>query len=284
MERLPDHLARAYLELLELDVAPGAVDGNTLRSLQSAHVARVPYETIDIVRGRPPGIRPVDSVRRVLGGRGGYCYHLNGAFSSLLSWLGADVTRHVAGVQGRGQEAPGPNANHLGLTVRTPDGQAWLVDAGLGDGPAAPLPLAAGEHDQDGFRYRLGPSSFGHGAWRFDHDGKGGFEGFDVAARIACIGDFEAMHASLSTESGFARTVTAQRRAGSRVEILRGCVYTVTTPDRVTTTELVDRDTWWDVLTEHFELSYGDVDAVEREALWDRTLEGHLAWKRARGA
>ena len=45
----------------------------------SAHLERVPYETLDIVLGKPPGIDPLASARRILGGRGGYCYHLNGA-------------------------------------------------------------------------------------------------------------------------------------------------------------------------------------------------------------
>jgi len=106
VERLPDHVARAYLDLLGIDALPGAVDADALRALQSAHVARVPYETVDIVRGRPPGIAPLASVKRVLAGRGGYCYHLNGAFSALLAWLDVDVTLHISGVQGRGQEAP----------------------------------------------------------------------------------------------------------------------------------------------------------------------------------
>jgi arylamine N-acetyltransferase len=232
VERLPDDVARAYLDLLGIDLRPGAVDADALRALQSAHVARVPYETVDIVRGRPPGIAPLASVRRVLAGRGGYCYHLNGAFSALLAWLEVDVTRHISGVQGRGQVAPGLNANHLGLTARTPDGREWLVDAGLGDGPTDPLLLVAGEHEQLGYRYRLRSSETERGAWRFDHDSRGSFEGFDLASETARIDDFEAMHVFLSTQSGFARTVTAQRRIGRRIEALRGCVYTETTPRR----------------------------------------------------
>ena len=49
--------------------------------------------------------------------RGGYCFHLNGAFSELLWSLGYDVTRHVGGVHG----PDGPEdalTNHLVLTVQ----------------------------------------------------------------------------------------------------------------------------------------------------------------------
>lgn len=202
----------------------------------------------------------------------------------MLAWLGVNVTGHVAGVQRRGQEAPGPNANHLGLTARTPDGAAWLVDVGLGDGPAEPLPLVAGTHEQLGYRYRFGPSRRAGAAWRFEHDPRGSFEGFDVAVGIAGMDDFRAMHATLSTESGFARTVTAQRRVADRVEVLRGCLYTETTPDGASTTELAERDAWWDVVTGHFGLAYGDVPTGEREALWRRTLEGHRARQADQGA
>ncbi len=116
---LPDGVARAYVELLGGDVEPGDVGLAALRRLQRAHLERVPYETVDIVRGRPPAIDPLTSARRIVGGRGGYCYHLNGAFSALLAWLGVDVSRHLDGVfGGRVEEPPGPDGNQLGVTVR----------------------------------------------------------------------------------------------------------------------------------------------------------------------
>jgi len=279
VERLPDDLAFAYLDRLECDLRPGGVDADALFALQSAHVARVPYETVDIVRGRAPGIDPLESVKRVLAGRGGYCYHLNGALSSLLAWLDVDVTRHVAGVQGREQEPPGLNANHLGLTARTPDGREWLVDAGLGDGPSGPLPLVAGDHEQLGYRYRLRSSDTAPGAWRFDHDPRGSFEGFDLASETARIDDFGAMHAFLSTQSGFARTITAQRRIGGRIEVLRGCVYTETAPEATNVTEITELDAWWDVVITRFGLDYRDLPADERKTLWRQTLDRHRAWR-----
>jgi N-hydroxyarylamine O-acetyltransferase len=284
VEPLPPDLVAAYLELLGVDARPGTIDADALRALQRAHVERVVYETVDIVMGRPPGIDPVASARRLVNGRGGYCYHLNGAFSCLLASLGVDVTRHVAGVQGRGQEAPGANGNHLGLTVRTPDGREWLVDVGLGDGPLEPLPLVQGEHEQHGYRYRLGPSALGGDMWRFEHDVSGSFEGFEVASKTAVIGDFEAMHAKLSTESGFARTVTAQRRTGIRLEILRGCTFTEISPGTVQTSEVTEPDAWWDLVIGHYRLAYDDLSRDERHALWQRVRTDHEAWRAAGSA
>jgi N-hydroxyarylamine O-acetyltransferase len=282
VEPLPDDVALAYLDLLGLDMGPGAVDVAALRRLQRAHVERVPYETVDIVLGRPPGIDPLESARRILGGRGGYCYHLNGAFSALLAWLGVDVTRHLAGVHGgRVEEPPGPDGNHLGLTVRMPDGETWLADVGLGDGPAEPLELAEGEHVQRGFRYRLGPSPFGDGIWRFEHDPAGGFAGFDVATDAAAMEDFAAMHSFLSTQSSFATTVTVQRRADAGLEILRGCVYTERSSDGAHTTEVTTAEEWWGLLLDHFRLAYGDLTAGERSSLWRRVQHEHEAWRAA---
>ena len=284
VEPLPDDVALAYLELLGLDLRPGAIDGAALFRLQRAHVERVPYETVDIVLGRPPGIDPLESARRILGRRGGYCYHLNGSFSALLAWLGVDVTRHLAGVHGgRVEEPPGPDGNHLGLIVRTPDGGIWLADVGLGDGPAEPLALAEGEHDQRGYRYRLGPSPFGDGIWRFEHDPGGGFAGFDVATSVATMEDFATMHAFLSTESSFATTVTVQRRAGAGLEILRGCMYTERSAEGARTTAVTDPGEWWGLVLDHFGLAYGDLTADERSMLWRRVVHEHEAWRAASG-
>jgi N-hydroxyarylamine O-acetyltransferase len=280
MDVLSDELAGAYLDLLEIDVERGAVDAAALARLQVAHVQRVPYETLDIVLGRPPGIDPASSARRVVGRRGGYCYHLNGAFSALLGWLGVDVTRHVAGVQNRMTAEPvGPNANHMALTATLPDGSRWLVDVGLGNGPVEPLPLAFGDHHQRGFRYTLGPSQSGEGIWRFDHDARGGFFGFDVdLRRAAAIADFTSMHAQLSTNSHFTRTVTAQRWSGDRIEILRGCVLTELTSKESRTTDVTESRDWWSVVIDRFGLAYGDLGVDERDRLWASVSDGHRGW------
>ena len=282
VDPLPEDLALAYLDRLGIELAPGAVDLDALCRLQRAHLERVPFETIDIVRGRPPGIDPVVSAQRILGGRGGYCYHLNGAFSALLAWLGLDVTRHLAGVHGGTvADPPGPNGNHLGLIVHALDGETLLVDAGLGDGPAEPLPLVEGEHDQRGFRYRLGPSPFGAGMWRFGHEPGGGFVGFDVTTQAAAIEDFAAMHAFMSTQTAFATLVTVQRRAGARLEILRGCVFTERTAEDARRTEVTSAAEWWELVLDHFGLAYRDLAASERSSLWEHVRDEHEAWRAA---
>src|SRR3954447_16717945 len=108
----------AYLRRLRLPHLAGSAPSiEGLFALHRAHAELVPYETLEIWLGRPTTVEPSDSVRRILRGRGGYCFHLNGAFSALLSALGYRVTRHVGGVQNNPQRPAGATGNHLVLTV-----------------------------------------------------------------------------------------------------------------------------------------------------------------------
>lgn len=285
---LEDATAVAYLERLGVDARPGEVDPATLAALQRAHVAAVPYENLDIVRGQPPPIDPIACARRIVeGGRGGYCFHLNGGFAALLEWLRVDLTRHVSGVQGRyAAEPPGPNGNHLGLTVRfesNGEEELWLVDAGLGDGPPEPIPLAFGRYEQHGFVFRLESSPLVPGGWRLHHDPSGGFILVDFAPSPATTDDFAAMHVTLSTspESGFVRVATVQRRSGSRIEVLRGCVLTERSATGTSAQDVDSADDWWGLVLERFGLGYGDLTAAERDAVWRRVRSTHEEWDEA---
>jgi arylamine N-acetyltransferase len=63
----------------------GRPSAAALVALHRAHVERVPYETVDIHLGRPTTTDPHEAVTRVLAGRGGTCFHLNGALGVLLN-------------------------------------------------------------------------------------------------------------------------------------------------------------------------------------------------------
>jgi arylamine N-acetyltransferase len=142
--------------LARLGVAdPGTPSLAALTALHQAHVERIAYENIDIQLGRPQGIDPAESIRRVLAGRGGYCFNLNGAFSALLIALGYKVTRHRGGVHGEASTPqPDEYGNHMAVTVDL-DGEIWMVDAGLGNAHYEPMRLVEGEHRQGPFAFRL---------------------------------------------------------------------------------------------------------------------------------
>ena len=127
----------AYLLRLGLDREPPSA--GALARIHRAQVERVPYETAWIHMGHQWSVDQQASFRRVAADkRGGYCFHLNGAFAILLEALGYNVTLHVGGVHGPDGPAEESMTNHLVLTVNDlPDesnpGGAWYVDAGLGD-------------------------------------------------------------------------------------------------------------------------------------------------------
>jgi arylamine N-acetyltransferase len=274
-----------YLARLGLE-HPGPPSVAGLVRLHRAHLERVPYENLEIQLGRRTSVDPYESVTRVLRGRGGYCFHLNGAFSALLRALGYDVRWHVGGVQPNGVAGPpGAVASHLALTVHglpspaCQDG-SWLVDVGLGDGPYEPLPLRAGEFRQGPFRYRLERSAVVPGGWRLVHDPAGGFTGMDFAWPVAQPAAFAASHAHLSTspESGFVRGAVAKRRHASGSDALGGCLLTrLDAAGRRETVIDTARD-WYAVLADVFGLTLEDVGPSERAALWRRVRTAFEAW------
>lgn len=270
-----------YLRRLGVPEAGGPPDIAALRLLHRAHVERVPYENLQIALGRPTTVDPAESARRIIRGRGGYCYHLNGAFSLLLATLGYRVSRHVGGVQGTTADPAGADGKHLALTVsglptpENPHGR-WFVDVGLGDALHEPLPLVPGGYRQGPFEYGMRPSEAEPGGWRFDHAPGASFLGMDFRPEAVEMAVFADNHRWLSTspESHFVRTVTVQRRDADGVDLLRGLVLS-----RIGTTrrrEILEtpRD-YFTALADVFGLVLDDVGPAERAALWDRLQADH---------
>ncbi|MGW6917054.1 arylamine N-acetyltransferase family protein [Kitasatospora sp. NPDC054939] len=274
--------------LARLGVArPAAPSLAVLRALHAAHVERVPYEALEIQLGRPTSVDPQEAVGRLLRGRGGYCFHLNGAFAALLEALGYRVSRHVGGVHGDlATPAPGASANHLTLTVPC-EGGVWLVDVGLGDALHQPLPLRAGRYRQGPFELGLRPSEAVPGGWRLDHDPHGAFAGMDFAPEAVGMEAFAEKHAWLSTapESPFRRILIAQRRDARGVDVLRGAVLTrVEGAGPVKEVELGTPEEWFGALRGIFGLSLAEVPREDLAALWQRVHAEHLAWRAERAA
>ncbi|WP_198169474.1 arylamine N-acetyltransferase family protein [Herbidospora daliensis] len=273
----------AYVHRLGLTREPPSV--TALAALQRAHVERVPYETTEIWLGRPTTVDPAESAARIVAGRGGYCFHLNGALSELLSALGYQVTRHFGGVQGSATDPAGARGNHLVLTVAglpteaNPSGE-WLVDAGLGDAIHEPLPLVEGVYDQGPFTYRLRPSEAEPGGWRLDHDPRGSFVGMDFRKVPTEMTAFESEHVRLSTspESGFVRVLAIQRRDATGVDSLRGLVLTRVGDDPTSTTLEREGD-YVAAMSDVFGLH---LTGEERAILWPKLSESHKAWLASR--
>lgn len=275
---VPVNVAAYLARIGRPDLLGAPPSPESLRELHIAHIERVPYEALEIWFGRPTTVDPLESAGRILAGRGGYCYHLNGAFSALIGALGYDVTRHVGGVQGNGAE-PGITANHLVLTVRFP-GSEWLVDLGLGDALREPLPLTAGSYRQGPFLYGMRPSEVAPGGWRFDHDPRGSFAGMDFGMEPTGMEAFAAKHHELSTspESGFVRVATVQRRDAAGTDSLRGLALS-RVGDRDESMILTTRRDYAEALADVFGLRFGEGDL---ETLWSRVHAAHEQWMATR--
>ena len=281
----PGHSAElrsAYLKRLGLDAEPPSADA--LFRIHRAHVGRVPYETTWLHMGEQWSVDPALSAERVaFGGRGGYCFHLNGSLAQLLLMLGYDVTHHIGGVHG-----PEPSAddltNHLVLTVGglpttdNPSGE-WYVDAGLGDALLDPLPLVAGTYRQGTMTFELESTPGGIGDWHFIHDPMGSFRGMNFRSAPTTIDAFAERNRRLSTspDSGFVKTVSVQRRLPDGARILRALTFTTRDLNGGSTSVITDRDEWFDLLADEFLLPLGDVDAGARDRLWASACAAHAA-------
>jgi arylamine N-acetyltransferase len=274
-----------YLQRLGIDAGPPTVEG--LFALHRAHVERVPYETTWIQMGDPWDVSGRASMRRVAtNGRGGYCFHLNGAFATLLETLGYSVTRHVGAVHDADALDAGSIANHLVLTVTglptddNPSGH-WYVDAGLGDALYEPLPLVAGTYHQAPLTFVLAEVDDGWGDWRFTHDPNGCFQQMTFAIAPATEPDFAAQHQRLSTEpdSGFVKWVTIQHRDAHGADIMRGLTLLRVEGPRRTSRLVDDRDEWFEVLREVFNLTLVDATPASTDQLWKRAVTAHEAWR-----
>lgn len=274
---------QSYLRRLGIpDPGPPSTAG--LCALHAAHVERVPFETLEIHLGRPTTVDPQESISRILRGRGGYCFHLNGAFATLLRALGYAVSWHRGGVHSMSRTPPpGATGNHLSLVVAC-EGESWFVDVGLGDALHEPLPLRAATYRQGPFTYRLTRSGVEPGGWRFDHDPRGTFIGMDFSLAPAGPGDFIEWHRELSTspDSGFVRVVSAMRRDPHGVDALEGCVLSRTDITGRSQRELDNESDWFGALADVFGLTLDDVTASERSVLWTDVYSKHQVWKARR--
>lgn len=276
---------RAYLRRIGIgEIRPPCL--GFLAELHRAHVSTISWQTIDIVAGRPAPIDLDASVRLILAGRSGYCFHLNGAFSVLLRSLGFRVRLHRAGVQPPGQE-PRVTGFHLGLTVGLTDesGQErrYIVDVGLGDMPFEPIPLQSGTYEQGPLRYRVEPSRVAEDGWRLVHDPAASFTGVDFAPEeLDGIGEFKPRHAfySRSPESPWHGLFLVRNRHAGGSNELRGCVFSRRDADGIGKIELHTKARWLEVLGDVFQEHLVDYSRLERDELWKRVRKRHEEWKR----
>jgi N-hydroxyarylamine O-acetyltransferase len=274
-----------YLTRLGLE-RPERPEASWLFAAHRAHMERVPYENLEIQLERPTSVDPAESIARIARGRGGYCFHLNGAFGTLLACLGYQVTRHLGQVHLAGtdrDDSPDLVVNHQVLTVRCDD-EEWFVDCGLGDAPYEPIPLRAGESSesvQGPFTYRLEPWTARPGGWRFVHDPRAcSFPSMTFAPEPVQPAAFAEAHRRLSGEpdSNFVKALMVSRRDAQAIEVLRGRVFTRIDAAGPAKLVIDSHDAWFTLLTDVFGLRLAEIDPPARDRLWARVSAAHERW------
>ncbi|MET9599084.1 arylamine N-acetyltransferase [Streptomyces sp. NPDC006459] len=203
MEDLPTSRADAYLRRIgaQRPVSPSA---QALRDLHLRHLRTVPFESLSIHLGQAIVLEADALLDKLFGGRGGFCYELNGAFALLLRSLGYRVELLQARVYAAGG-GPGVPYDHLALRVESEDGRAWLVDVGFGDHSHFQLAFdERGEQSDPGGVFRIVPADGPHGDLTVIQDG---VPQYRLETRPRVLSDFVtgAWWHSTSPASGFTR-------------------------------------------------------------------------------
>lgn len=148
-----------YLERIQFGSSV-ALNEQTLRGLQIAHLTHIPYENLDILKGIPVSLDPEALFSKIiLDKRGGYCFELNGLYSNLLKSLGFRVTNYL------GRFIIGYNSvqmrRHRILKVEAND-RVFICDVGVrSESYRIPLHFMEGKVQFDGIsEYKLVKDEF----------------------------------------------------------------------------------------------------------------------------
>lgn len=149
MAQLTADEIEAYLRRIGL-YPPIRNDIESLKILHAAHVQKVPFETLDILRKKPFSLCFSGMYDKIIKrNRGGYCYELNGMFSYLLKGFNFDfVICNALLCKDDGSSIP--ESKHMVLVVSLKE--RWLIDVGYGNGFIEPLPLDNPQPQHQGHR------------------------------------------------------------------------------------------------------------------------------------
>lgn len=148
------------------------LSSETLSGLQKAHIATVPYENLDILRGIPLSVDPHIIYKKVVENRrGGFCFELNGLFAELLVSLGFTVVSYLSRfLFNRPEDLPIPTHRVLKVTC---DVGTFIADVGtFVDAPHTALRFVKEEVQTDGcqsYMYREDPV-LGQVLYQFDKE------------------------------------------------------------------------------------------------------------------
>lgn len=212
----------AYFGRIGFEGSP-RVDEETLFALHEAHLSQIPYENLDIQLGQEK-ILDEDrfETRLVAQRRGGWCYEMNGLFSSALREIGFRVDR-LGGAVVRDVLGEASIGNHMVLRVELD--RPLIADVGLGDGPLHPFPLEPRSWSENGFDFSLARTD--DGWWRFHNHAHGLAPRFDFTETPRALSWYQDQCSQLQAgdHSPFIGLAMTFRRDPKRIRALRDLTY-----------------------------------------------------------
>jgi N-hydroxyarylamine O-acetyltransferase len=255
--------------------APPPADRDGLFAVHERYLRTVPYDGLTAQLGEYAPLDAGALVERVVTtGRAGYCFEINTVLAALLEALGFVVERREGVVDERDASGGGAPTNHLALVARAGD-EAFVCDAGWGEGFLAPLPLVGGT-------YRRGPLT-----WAVERDGSDGWwvqqhmwgstPGFRFGDEVVDVATFARHHERLATgpESSYVQTLVVQKPLDDRVVTLRARTLSEKGPEVDTKRVLDDEDAFAGTLRDTFNIT---LDAGRVARLWAAVCAQHEAY------
>jgi N-hydroxyarylamine O-acetyltransferase len=181
-------------------------DHEFLARLQLQHMLHIPFENLDIGRGKRL-ILGYDALydKIVEDRRGGYCYELNGLFYWLLKQLGYSVSMLSARVHDPDGKV-GAEFDHMTLLVELD--RNYLTDVGFGDSFRRPIVFPDGEERDVSGYYMISKNPDLQGGYLLQRHGTDGwtaqYQFTDIPRKLS---DFEEMnnYHQTSPDSHFTR-------------------------------------------------------------------------------
>jgi N-hydroxyarylamine O-acetyltransferase len=239
-----------------------------LAGLLRAHTARIPFENLDVLLGRPIRL-DLDGLQAKLiaAGRGGYCFEHATLFGAVLEAIGFQVVRHAARVVIFETIATAPRT-HMFLTVEV-DGGRFVVDPGFGPF-AAPFPIRLVE-GESGLSHHL---TYEDGFWTLHvvRDGEAGPAWVSTLEKEKPI-DFEVANHYIAThpQSSFTKlTLLSAATPSGRVNIMNRDM-TIIGGGALTKREIGSRGELRALLRDYFGFDLPEVEQMKVPAVpgWD---------------
>jgi len=232
-----------------------------LIALHEAHLAAIPFENLDVVRGH--GVRldlPSLEAKLVRDRRGGYCFEHNTLFKAVLDRIGFGTQILIARVRlGLPPESGRVTArSHMVLKVETPGG-SHIADVGFGaNGLLRPIPLLPElVNHMPGAAFRLRQEGR---EWVLEGDvGSDSFSdcyAFTLEPQHSIDIEVANHYTATHPDSKFRLIPTAQQVRPDRRLALRGYRLEIHQHGTVETRELADEAERLALLAEEFGLSF----------------------------